>query len=274
MSHIIEKFTDEQKELLVTEPLDIPRPQFQAKRQKKKQAGKWYDIKAATERAQVYLYGEIGRDFFGDGIGAVDFLEDLKSADGKPLDVYIDSPGGDVSDGYAIVTNLLRYDNEVNMYIDGFAASIAGVIAMAGDKISIPEHGMFMMHEARAGVIMMGTADDIEQGAAPLVAALRLINQGIETIYSNRSGLPVEQVRAMMVAETWIDGAEAVNLGIADELIQSNRKAALHDWSPFNYEHVPQEPPVYISDFSKQFQNLQVLRFKARQLHKQSQGRN
>lgn len=267
MSKIIEKFTDEQRELLVTDPLDIPRPKFQAKRQqKKKQAGKWYDIKAAAERAQVYLYGEIGRDFFGDGIGAADFLEDLKSADGKPLDVFIDSPGGDVSDGYAIVTNLLRYDNEVNVFVDGFAASIAGVIAMAGDTISIPEHGMFMMHEARAGVIMMGTADDIEAGAAPMVAALRLINQGIETIYANRSGMDVEQIRAMMAAETWIDGAQAVELGIADELIESQRKAANHDWAPFGYEHVPESEPVYFSAYQKRFQDLQRLRFRVNQL--------
>lgn len=266
MSNIINRFSAEQQELLVTEPLDIPRPKFQAKRQQKKSDRKWYDIKAKQERAQVYLYGEIGRDFFGDGIGAADFLEDLKSADGKPLDVFIDSPGGDVSDGYAIVTNLLRYENEVNVFVDGFAASIAGVIAMAGDKISIPEHGMFMMHEARAGVIMMGTADDIEAGAAPLVAALRLINAGIETIYANRSGLDVEQIRAMMAAETWIDGKQAVELGIADELIQSNRKAANHNWSPFGYKNVPQAEPVYFSAYQKQFQDLQRLRFRVQHL--------
>lgn len=103
----------------------------------------WYNIKAASDGASttIQVYEEIG----GWGITAQQFSEDLKApGDISHITLNIHSPGGDVFDGIAIYNLLSKYPAKITVHIDGLAASMASVIAMAGDRIVMPENAIMM----------------------------------------------------------------------------------------------------------------------------------
>ena len=109
---------------------------------------KFWEFKNEGERAALYLYGEISTEsWWGDEVTPKEFKEDLDACSG-PLDVHINSGGGEVFAGQAIYNMLKRYDGDVTVYIDGLAASIASVIAMAGDRIVMPANALLMIHNA------------------------------------------------------------------------------------------------------------------------------
>ena len=105
----------------------------------------WYSINSLSKgRAEVLLYDEIG----GWGISARQFATDLKAlGDVGQIDLRIHSPGGDVFEGMAIYNFLRNHPANVDVYIDGLAASMGSVIAMAGNTIYIPENAMMMVHK-------------------------------------------------------------------------------------------------------------------------------
>ena len=110
------------------------------------------------------MYGPIGEDFFGEGISAKNFASQLKELGAvRTIDLHIDSPGGSVTDARTIYTLLVEHKATINVKIDGFAASAASFIAMAGDEVAIAEGGFFMIHEARG--ITRGTANEMSLNA-------------------------------------------------------------------------------------------------------------
>ena len=176
----------------------------------------WYKIQAKSNKtAQILIYETIGEDFWGDGVSAKRFVEDLNALTGiDVIDLHINSPGGNVFDGNAIYNTLRAYDATVNVFIDGIAASIASVIAMAGDTIEMPENSMLMIHDPSGFV--MGTAEDMEK----MSVALEKVKVGILAAYHNKSDLDNDEISKMMTAETWLTAQEAVDYGLADKVVE------------------------------------------------------
>jgi ATP-dependent protease ClpP protease subunit len=110
----------------------------------------WYAVKnLANGQAEIALFDEIGLG----GIGAKEFIDDLKKVQGKRVTLRIHSPGGEIFDGHAIYNALRRHQGGVDVAIDGLAASMASVIAMVGEKRSMSENAYFMVHNPLDGYL-------------------------------------------------------------------------------------------------------------------------
>lgn len=183
---------------------------------------KFWNFVNKNDRGELWLYGEISETtWFGDEVTPQTFTEDMKAiGDVKDLDVYIFSPGGDVFAGFAIYSILNRFEGNITVHVDGLAASIATVIAMAGDKIIIPENASFMIHNA--WTIAGGNKNDLRE----MADQLEMIDGQIADIYAARTGKDRDEIVSLMDAETWMTGAEAVENGFADELIENKKIAA------------------------------------------------
>jgi ATP-dependent Clp protease protease subunit len=184
----------------------------------------WYDVRNAFEGvAEISIHDEIG----GWGVTAKSFIDEVKALGAvKSLNLHINSPGGSVFEGLAIYNYLKRMDAEITVYVDGLAASIASVIAMAG-KVVLPENAMLMIHNASG--VAMGTAEDM----LAMAAALEKINASLVTVYTAKTGKDADEIAALMAAETWMTAAEAKEMGFADEIIEPVRAAASFDVSRF-----------------------------------------
>jgi ATP-dependent Clp protease protease subunit len=181
-------------------------------------------VARGAQRAEVYVYGIIGGDWFGDGATAQKFADDLKKLGAVAnIDLHIDSEGGSVKDAQAMYTLLVAHQAKITTHIDGWACSAASFLAMAGSEILIGEGGMFMIHNAR--MMAYGEAEDLERGAA----LLRTTNQTILQKYVDRTGLDAKKVKAWMDAETWWTGKEAVDAGFADKVVGNLKIAAVAD---------------------------------------------
>jgi ATP-dependent Clp protease protease subunit len=195
-----------------------------------------YSIKAAADgSADLLLYDVIGDSW--DGTTAKQFAADLKAVgDVKVLNIYINSPGGSVFDGVAIFNQLKRHKARKIVQIDGYAASIASVVAMAGDEIRIAKNGMMMIHDPWA--IAIGSAADFRK----MAESLDKVRESILGSYVDRSTSSEEQLSDWMAAETWFTAEEAVDAGLADMLTDAVDIAALskHDLSMFR--HAPETP--------------------------------
>lgn len=183
-------------------------------------------LDTSGEVPQLYLYGEIARQLWfmedGEVISAQETLGLLDQVDPtRDLHVRINSAGGDVFEGVAIYNALARR-GRVHVYVDALAASIASVIAMAGDKITMAGNAMLMVH--RAWTIAMGDAEELEK----VVAALRKIDSTITDTYAARVGgkSSREEIEGWLAAETWMDPAEAIARGFADESVELKQAPA------------------------------------------------
>ena len=170
----------------------------------------WYEIKAAAagDEADVYLYDEIG----GWGVTAKDFIRELNQVKARIINLYINSPGGDVFDGFAIYENLQRHPAAINVTVDGIAASAASYIAQAGNRRVMSKTASMMIHDAWGFAI--GPADDMRK----LADSLDQMSDTIAGIYADKAGGNVIDWRARMTQETWFNADEAVEAGLADEV--------------------------------------------------------
>jgi ATP-dependent Clp endopeptidase proteolytic subunit ClpP len=170
----------------------------------------WYHIKNAADAptAEISIHDEIG--FWG--VTAKDFLDELKSIPAnRPIALSLHSPGGEVFDGLAIY-HALKARGNVNVRIEGLAASMASVIAMAGTRIEMPRNAYLMIHNPSG--VAMGDAADMRQ----LADLLDKLKGSLIAAYRDRTKKSDEDLTAMMDAETWLTGEEAVAQGFADEL--------------------------------------------------------
>ncbi len=180
---------------------------------------------AATEPAMIQIFDQIGEDWFGgSGVSAKAFSDALQSVGSGPLVVEINSPGGNVWDGLAIYNMLRGRNAQVTTRVVGIAASIASIIALAGDTVEIADAALFMIHDPSG--MVAGTADDMRK----MAAALDQHAEVLAGIYSKRTGKPVAQIRAAMTAETWFTAQEAVAFGLADSMTEMLAMAAF--WHP------------------------------------------
>ncbi len=178
-------------------------------------ANSWFSIKAqSNNNAVIKLYDEIG----GWGVTARSFAQELANlGDIKNIELRIDSPGGDVFEGITIYNLLKGLDAYVTVYIDGLAASMGSVIAMAGDKIIMPSTAFMMIHKPWGGQV--GDADDLRAYAD----LLDKVETTLSETYMNKTGLSSEEVASLLKEETWFNGAEAVEAGFADELSKQDQ---------------------------------------------------
>jgi ATP-dependent protease ClpP protease subunit len=168
----------------------------------------WFRITDQADTADVWIYDEIGYW----GTSAQDFVDQLKAITAPKMSVHINSPGGEVFDGIAIYNCLKSHPANVEVRVEGLAASAASFIAMAGDKITVARNATMMIHDASG--LCIGDATDMQQ-MADLLAKL---SDNIADIYAQRAGGTVAEWRERMLAETWYTGAEAVDAGLADEM--------------------------------------------------------
>lgn len=155
---------------------------------------------------RVDLMDEIG--FWG--ITAQDFVDELLGIDADTIDLHVNSPGGDVFDGVAIMNAVADHPATVNVIVDGLAASAASYIALAGDSVKMNRGSQMMIHDALG--LCVGNAADMAQ----MKTLLDRISDTIAGLYADKAGGTVEAWRDLMRAETWYSASEAVDAGLAD----------------------------------------------------------
>lgn len=186
---------------------------------------KFWQFKADAKTpgvGELMLYGDISdTSWWGDEVTPKQFKEDLDAlGDISELRIYINSGGGDVFAGQAIHSMLKRHSATKIVYIDGLAASIASVIAMAGDKIIMPTNAMMMIH--KCWTIALGNADEMRK----IADDLDKIDESIIAAYIAKTGLEEADIVELMEDETWMTAQDAIDYGFADEIEESKQIAA------------------------------------------------
>lgn len=177
-------------------------------------------LRMNAESAELMIYGRIGGGgWFDEGISAADVAAVLREAGGRPLNVRINSGGGDVFDGVAIHSLLARHPGTVTVYVDGLAASAASFIMLAGDRVVAARNSFVMIHDAMTGTYGNG---DTHRAAAEL---LDKVSENIADMYAERAGEDVEHWRNLMTVNgedgTWYTGQEALDAGLVDEITEA-----------------------------------------------------
>ncbi len=192
---------------------------------------------AGSATPELYLYGPIGGDYFGDGLSAAQVVKDINAlGKKKEIAVRIDSPGGSAFEGLNIYNALIRNPATITVYIDALAASIASIIAMAGATIRIADNAMMMLHEPYGGVF--GTAADMRK-QADVVDKMR---ENLLGIYSNRAQQKPDKVSDWMRAETWFNASEALQAGLVTDIVTAPALAASasREWlDKFGFKNCP-----------------------------------
>ncbi len=187
----------------------------------------WEIRQAAENTLDLYIYGDVmadGYDWWTDEIiesetSANHFREELeKYPNAVQINLYINSYGGSVFEGTAIYNQLKRHPAHKTVYVDGFACSIASVIAMAGDEIVMPKNTMMMIHNAWMGAV--GNAAELRKAADDL----ETINAAGRQAYLLKAGGKLDEgtLAAMMDAETWLTAEECIRYGLADRFAEED----------------------------------------------------
>ena len=184
----------------------------------------WYNINSkASKVVDVYIFDEIGMG----GVNAQGFIEEIKSFKDSPMNLHINCVGGDVFDGMAIFNIIKKRTAKTTVYIEGIAASMGSVIALAADSVVMAENSLFMIHNAWGGA--MGEAKEMKKTAK----LLDKISGEIADIYVKKTKLPYDKVKEMMDEETWLNAEEALELGFIDSISDAIKVAAKYDVSKF-----------------------------------------
>jgi ATP-dependent protease ClpP protease subunit len=195
--------------------IDLP-DRIPGLRAKARESRPWYRItNQAADEAEVMLYDEVGGWL---GATADEFINDLRGITAPKILLRINSPGGSVTEGIAIANALRSHPANVTVQVDGVAASIASVIAMAGDHVRMMPNALFMVHEA-SGLCAGEAADMIK-----MAELLDKISDNIAGAYAARAGGTEAEWRQVMKNETWYRGEEAVKAGLADEVVQTPKR--------------------------------------------------
>lgn len=198
----------------------------------------WYRITNAastSEPAEILIYDEIGYGgWYYEGVTANNLVRQLADIESDQIRVRINSPGGNVFEGIAILNALRSHPAHVTTIVDGLAASAASFIAMAGDDIVMNRNAEIMIHDPSA--LSIGNASDMRD----LADQLDRIGDNIASMYADRAGGTVEDWRTAMRTETWYSDEEALAAGLVDriERFDNDEKEPVKnrfDLSVFNY---------------------------------------
>lgn len=172
----------------------------------------WYEIRNVDgdgeepDVATVLLFDEIGGSM---GVSARKFVDDIEAITAPVIKLRINSPGGSVRDAIAMHSALLHHPARIDGYVDSLAASAASIVAMAADELTMMPGSEMMIHDA--SMMSDGTAEDMRKAAV----FLDRHSDNAADLYARRAGGTREQWRELMLAETWMFGEEAVELGLA-----------------------------------------------------------
>lgn len=207
----------------------------------------WYSIRQHTpiaaaakgveSSAEILIYGDIGESWYGDTVTAVQFVKDIASLSAQAITVRLNSYGGSVTDGIAIHNAIKRHSASVTVCIDGLAASIASLIAMAGDTVEMAENAMLMVHApwTYAGgnsADLRDTADMLDSWATAM-----------STSYASKSGQTADAMLALLTdgADHWYTAQEAKDMGFVDAVISAapEASAAMASFNLTRYRTAP-----------------------------------
>ena len=163
------------------------------------------------------INGTIAEDSWVDDEVTPQVFQDELSQGKGPIDLWLNSPGGDCTAASQIYTMLMNYPNDVNVKISGIAASAASVIAMAGTTVSMAPSAMLMIHNPLT--IVGGQEKDLDHAAQMLVET----KEAIINAYELKTNLPREKISAMMDDETWMNVNKAIELGFADNMLGQDK---------------------------------------------------
>lgn len=202
------------------------------------------------EVAEVQLYDVIGEDpWFGGGISAKTFRDQIKGIKAKTINLRINSPGGSVTEGAAMLNTLDEFPGRIEVDIDGMSASSATFIMMAGDVIRAASNSLTMIHEAAAG--QFGRAEDMRR----LADLLDKVNGQIIDAYTRRAKPTRAELAKMMADETWMTGKEAVDFGFADSVTSAVPVAAFAEPFKFaeklKFKNAPAVPAASADELAK-----------------------
>ena len=192
----------------------------------------WYRIENKADGAEILIYDVIGFPF----VEAKQFIKDLNAINAKQITVRINSPGGDVFDGVAVYNALKNHPAKITTRIEGLAASIASVIALAGDEVHAYSNTMYMIHDP--WVMAAGNQDDLRS----IADVLEKIGNQLADVYTGKTGLSPDTIKEMMKTETWMTAQEGKELGFVDKVIDGEGKAAKAKYDLKNiYSNVPED---------------------------------
>jgi ATP-dependent Clp protease protease subunit len=200
----------------------------------------YFKVENSADHVDIYIYGVIGYE-----VDEATILEQIKDIDNKPINLYINSGGGGVFVGWAMMSILGRLDNHITSHIDGLCASMATGIAMVANKVVMNENALFMVHNASSGA--WGNSSDLRKKADMLD---KIDNQLISN-YAQKTNLNEDEVRVLVDFETWMTAQEALDYGFIDEISQLKKDNDtdnsckencdyLED-NPMNYKNIPIE---------------------------------
>ena len=207
---------------------------------------KFWDFIPGTETnpPEMLLYGPISsqQSWWEDRVTPQQFNKELAALGDVPeIVVRINSGGGDVFAANAIFTRLKDHTAKITVKIDGWAASAATIIAMAGDTIKIARNGVFMIHDPAMTVWDTFRAEDFEK----MADELKVIKQSIVNTYAMKTGMGADEIAALMSEEKWWTGDEAVTNGFCDELMFEEANTVVENSSKI----VVNSTPIDISAF-------------------------
>lgn len=217
----------------------LPKPSFTMRKTGDLPRGDWFNfVNEDGQAPKVYIYDEIG--FWG--TDASEFVKELNKIDAPMMELHLNSPGGEVFDGLAIYNSIRQHKSQVHVYVDGLAASAASFIAQAGDKLIMARNAEMMIHDGIA------FAYGNEQDMLDTARVLSNLSNNIADIYAQaaqRRGFvdtSEASFRALMREEVWYNGREAVDAGLADEVLDTQEdpavaEAATNKWDLSFYNH-------------------------------------
>lgn len=217
------------------------RPQTGAQNPQQTTENKFWNIipATATKAPELLLYGYISsqQSWYNDRVTPAQFNQELAAlGEVDELVVRINSGGGDVFAANAIYCRLRDMDAKITVKIDGWAASAATIIAMAGDTIKIPKNGVFMIHDPSMTVWDTYKAEDFDK----MAQELRVIKQSIVNTYAAKTGMKDEDIATIMAEETWWTGDDAVAKGFCDEIMfESNPQTVVENAQHIVVNSVP-----------------------------------
>ena len=186
----------------------------------------WYSFKNMDSGTpELFIYDDID-DWWG--VSAQSVVDQIRDLDATDIDVRINCRGGMVFEGIAIYNALRLHKASIHVKIDGLAASIASVIAMAGDTVTMAENSMMMIHNP------YGWASGDAEAMRKTADVMDKIADSIAVSYTGRTGKTIEEMKALMDDETWFTAAEALEIGLVDQVDEPIKAAACFDISMFN----------------------------------------
>jgi ATP-dependent Clp endopeptidase proteolytic subunit ClpP len=181
-------------------------------------AKEWFRIENSADdvdTTDVYVYDSIGGWF---GMWADEFIEAIGEIKTPKMSIRLNSPGGSVFEGIAIANAIRNHPATVTVYVDSLAASIASVIAMAGDRLVMMPQSQIMVHNASGGCY--GDAAEMTK----MADLLDKQSLNIAQAYAEHTGRPLAEWQQYMADETWFTAEEALAVGLADEVMPMRPK--------------------------------------------------